>query len=263
MCQVALIITTFLRDELLFETLQNLDKYRPDNSIILVGDQGKFAEQKKKNYEKVIKDLYYYELPFDCGLSYARNFLVSKASEKQIPYCLMMADSIRFKRKEDLSGLYRLLESQPTLALVSFDESGRKCPWEYKMQLTKQGFVLEYSTEVFTYEGVEYLVVDLCNNTFLGKTDVLIQRPWDNDLKIAEHEVFFWNLKTSGYKCLWTNKIQTFHVACQPEDYRVYRARLGKYLSIVREKMGISGWVIYPKTPYPKTWKGINPYPSK
>jgi glycosyltransferase involved in cell wall biosynthesis len=135
MDKIAILITTFLRDNLLYKTLQSIVDNYSDNLIILIADQGYHSQEKDTTieYYKSQIPLEYYQLPFDCGLSFARNFLVQKVSEMNIPYCLISADSIQFINKYNFQSIIDFLESNSSYGLVGFDLEESKCPWEFYM----------------------------------------------------------------------------------------------------------------------------------
>ena len=110
--KIAILITTFLRDNLLYKTIQTIvDNYTKD-CIILIGDQGYTNSEKDItiDYYKSQIPLEYYPLSFDCGISIARNFLVQKAFEMNIPYCLVMPDSIQFIESYNFESLFEDLD---------------------------------------------------------------------------------------------------------------------------------------------------------
>jgi hypothetical protein len=110
---IAICIPTFLRDNLLYKTIQTIVESRTQDSIILIADQGYSSTEKIINmdYFKSQLSLEYYQLPFDCGLATVRNFLVQKASEMSIPYCLMSIDSIQFKETYTFEPLFKDLDN--------------------------------------------------------------------------------------------------------------------------------------------------------
>ena len=71
--------------------------------------------------------------------------------------------------------------------------------------------------------------------------------PWDDELKLAEHEKFFIDFKSKGYKVFWTDSLTFNKLNNTNKEYRLYRERLGDYIKILKEKLGTKGWVIYPK----------------
>jgi len=243
----AILITTFLRDSLLYKTLQTIVDNQPKDCIVLIADQGYSDNEKEINidYFKSQIQLQYYQLPFDCGLSYARNFLINKAKELNIPYILMGADSIQFTEPYDFTPFINILKSDPNLGIVGFNLINSKCPWEFTMEITPKGIRMNPPREYITINGIEFQDVDICRNIFLGKTDTLINL-YDNDMKLAEHELAFLEYKKRGFKVYWTNKLIFKKVVTNTsEEYQNYRKRFNDYKKLIAAKLGIDGWVTY------------------
>jgi hypothetical protein len=250
MYQIAICITTFLRDKLLYKTLQSIVDFYPDNCIILVADQGYSSEEKTTTMEyfKSQINMEYYTIPFDSGLSYARNFLVQKAKDMNIPYCLISADSLQFIQKYDFGPYIDTLINMPDVGIIGFEDLGAKCPWEYNMIIDSKGIHLINSTDEFVRNSIKYKQVDICRNIFLGKTEVLLNL-WDNNLKLCEHEDSFITLKKRGYKVLWTDFIKVKRINnSNNSEYMTYRNRFKDYMKLLKQKLGIQGWVIYDKS---------------
>jgi len=248
--KIAIIITTFLRYNLLYKTLQLLvDNYTKD-CIVLIADQGYHDDEKdiQIDYFKSQIPLEYYKLPFDCGAYYARNYLINIANEKNIPYILIAADSIQFIQSYNFQPIIDFLNSNDKIALVGFELENSKCPWEYLIELTPNGFKFSYSTETIQFNEILFKKIDICRNIYLAKTKVLLDSPYDEELKLGGHELNFWNLKQKNYICYWTDyyKFKRANPPCSNE-YKLYRARIKDFLKIVQQKLGIKGWVIYPK----------------
>ena len=183
---IAILITTFLRDNLLYKTLQTITDNLPENCIVLIADQG-YADEEKDitiDYYKSQIPLELYKLPFDSGLSAARNFLVNKANEMKIPYILMGADSIQFTQKYDFNPIIKFLEQDNKRGIVGFDLDGSKAPWEFDMELTPKGIKLTSSSNYTEFEGIKYKKVDICRNIFLAKTETMLNL-YDNELKLC------------------------------------------------------------------------------
>lgn len=242
MNRIAIIITTFLRDDLLAQTIRNIKTYAPKNAIILIGDQNP-SDTKLILYEDT--NIFYYKLPYDCGLSYSRNFLVNEAWEFSCPYILMMADSIQFSQNVDFQQFINFLEKANQRGIIGFELNGSKCPWEFKLDLKKDGFYLDSSTEFIEYNHLQFKKVDICRNIFLSKTETLLNL-WDNDMKLCEHELAFWNYKNRGYEVYWTDSICFKKVKEENnEQYPLLRNRFNEYRDKLKSKLGISGWVNY------------------
>lgn len=246
MNKIAICVTTFLRDKLLYKALESIVNAHIDDSIVLIADQGYRSDEKNTTYDyfksQLNCEIYY--LPFDCGLSYARNYLVNKASELKIPYCLISADSIAFEKHYDFENHIALLESNAAHAVVGFDLKGSKCKWEYNMSVDKQGIHFTESDDSIVLNEVKYIKVDICRNIFLAKTE-LIKNMWDNDFKVGEHELSFLELKNRNVQVLWTKDIEFKKMnSVGNAEYQTYRNRLNDYLKKLKAKLNIQKWVI-------------------
>ena len=258
MANIALIITTFLRDSLLYKCLQSIVDNPIPNIKILVADQGYNDDEKNItiDYYKSQLDLEYYKLPFDCGAYYARNFLFKKTKEFGISYCLVMADSIHFCQQYNFSTFIKFLEQNEKTALIGFELDGSKCPWEFLMTKTEQHIKFDWATEKINFENISLTKVDICRNIYLAKTNVMIDCPQDEELKLGGHELNFWNLKQRGYDCYWTDTISFKRFSPRASnEYDSYRKRLSYYLKIAKQKLDIKGWVKYPEGWNPKKYK--------
>jgi len=248
--KIAICITTFLRDALLYRTLQTIVDANLKDCIVLIADQGYHADEKDMqiDYFKSQIALEYHQIPFDSGLSYGRNFLVARAKELNIPYCLISADSIQFDNElaYDFMSIIAFLEEDIKRGLVGFDLANSKCSWEYNLEIVPQGIKFIYSDTTIQSNGFEFLKVDICRNIFLAKTDTLINL-WDKEMKLAEHELAFIEYKKRGYEAYWTGSIMFKKSNLNgSEEYKDYRKRFQDYVKILKEKLNITGWVIYP-----------------
>lgn len=249
--KIAILITAFLRDSLLYRTLQTIVDANTKDCIVLIADQGYHDNEKdvQIDYYKSQLNLEYYQIPFDSGLSYARNFLVNRATELNIPYVLMLADSIQFMigYNYDFEPIIKFLEEDLKRGLVGFELIGSKCPWEYALEVIPEGIKFIYSDTTVQSNGFEFLKVDICRNIFLAKTSTLINL-WDNEMKLGEHELAFIEYKNRGFEVYWTKAIGfNKNNSNTSEEYKEYRKRFQDYVKILKTKLNITGWVIYPK----------------
>ena len=250
MYKIAIILTTFIRDNLLIQTLQTVVDNFPEDCILLVVDQGYHSEDKNIMYDYVKSQipLEIYYMPFDSGLSAGRNFLVNRAKELDIPYCLLGADSIQFTEHYDFVNIIKFLESDENHALVGFELEGSKCPWEFNYTLEKDGFHFIESNEFAEFDGQTFKKIEICRNIFLAKTNILFTSPWRDELKLSEHEVFFNDLKEKSYNCFWTDSIKFKRHSTKNEEYMSYRDRFGYYQQKMMQILNITGWIHKPKT---------------
>ncbi|HEY0090204.1 MAG TPA: hypothetical protein VGB37_15255 [Candidatus Lokiarchaeia archaeon] len=232
----------------MYKTLQTIVDYFPENCILLIADQGNGSTE-KQNYIEFIKTkipCQYYQIPFDSGLSYARNFLINTAKTQNIPFVLLSADSIGFCEYYNFNPIIQFLNSKPKTVLVGFELLGSKCAWEFNIEHTLHGFQLTHSKNIENFNDILFKKIDICRNIFLAKTQEMIENPYDNELKLAEHETFFWNLKQKNKTCYWTSHIKFLRNSEKPNEYSAYRNRFSQYLQLALNKLNMDGWVIYP-----------------
>jgi len=240
MSKIAIILTTIERNDLCCRTMNNLLHFKPKDTSILIGDQNS-----EKNRLEEINGVIIYPLPHDCGLSYARNYLVSRAAAMEIPYCLISADSIQFTKQYNFEPIIEFLETDEKNAIVGFNLQ-KRIPWEFNLDLKKDGFWLTRSDSYVEYRGINYHEVEICRNFFLAKTSVLSKIKWDDNLKLAEHEDFFWRLKQEKYKVYTTNLISANYISEKPAEYQKLRKRWGEiYIPLLLKKYNISNWINY------------------
>jgi hypothetical protein len=255
--KIAILVTSFLRDNLLYETVNNILRYMPQRSAIFVGNQSYKTDEERLNgftrFNVNIDNtahfpINYYNLLFDCGLSYARNFLVQEAHKQNYDYCLLLADSIQFTEYKNFYEAIDFLETNEKYALVGFDLLNSKCSWEFNLALADGGIKLIPSVKHQIYHRIIFKEIEICRNVFLAKTAALLDSPWDNDLKLAEHEKFFIDFKNKEYKCFWTNHWVFKRCDSQNSaEYNKYRARFGEYVDVLKKKLNLNRWVIYPR----------------
>lgn len=240
---IAILYTTFLRDKLMEKTITSMLNNRIDNSIILVGDQSP-TKCKLDIYKE--NNIHYYELPYDCGLSYSRNYLVEKAKELNCDYCFLTADSIHITDKYNLIPIIDFLEQDDKRGMVGFELIGRPS-WERDMELKNNNFYLNLpKASPIKFKGRTFQKCDIIKNFFIAKTDCLLKVKWDNDLKLCEHEDYFWRFKQSPYEVWYTDSIKGKYENYKPFEYDKLRRRIyNEFLLKLREKYNITGWVKY------------------
>ena len=245
---IAIILTTFLRDNLLYKTMDSIVENYTNNCTLLIADQGYNCTEKQINIDYVKSQIpcEYYRIPFDSGLSFGRNFLVNKANELGFKYCLLIADSIRFIKVYDFNPYINFLNSNKDYGIVGFGLENYNV-WRGSIELIKEKCFLvdKPKGDAIFYDSVPFINVDHCSNFFLAKTDALIKSPWDNELKLMEYEDFFWRLKTNtDYKVFWTNSLIGHYTKSRTEEYKTYRNRARTQFSrLVELKYNIKRWV--------------------
>jgi hypothetical protein len=247
MNKIAIILTTFLRDNLLLKTVKNLQPYLSENLILLIGDQG-YPENKGLVYSSssfIFTE--YYGLPFDCGLSYSRNYLINIANQLDCDYILMLADSIQFSQPYNFQPFIDILDSKPYYGLIGFDLENSKCTWEFNVEIKNHKLCYSLANYLTIINQETLKEVDICRNVFLAKTKALLNL-WDNEMKLSEHTLAFLELKKRGYKCFWTDALKFKRINNQNNaEYDSYRKRAGEYRKLLYKKLDITGCVFPPK----------------
>lgn len=258
--KICFIITTFLRDELLYKSVNSLIPFLGQNKIIIV-DQGNLTEEKFKwledtGFEAIDhccpnknQRLLYYQVPFDSGLSYCRNYGVKKAKESDCQYVFIGSDSFLFNNS--ILKLHYLIEQKMFgYNIIGVELQPSVCGWEGKLNLIEgESFELDFldkkdpslaKTDLNIYD------VDICRNCFLAETNVLINTPWDENLKLAEHEDEFYRLKLANVKVGWTSSILLTKQTDRPTEYAKYRKEhFDNGMRYLLQKYHIKHWIKY------------------
>jgi hypothetical protein len=244
MNQIAAIYTSFLRPELVKKTLPSYTPYEID---VFMGDQSRHLTNIEDIYN-INKFIYYNALPYDCGLSFARNYLVKQAKENGNRYCLITADSIKltdYISYNAINSVLKFLDADENNGIVGLKLLNR-LPWEYDMNLI-DGSHFSLKTCVrpaIEFEGLTFCPCDIVKNFFLAKSWVLDRIKWDNTLKLFEHEDFFYRVKKSGYNVFYTDIVAGEYLDYKPPEYKLMRDRMyHEYRDLLRKKYGISGWI--------------------
>lgn len=248
MNKIAILLTTFLRDELMINTVNSVLKYMSEDNILLIADQGHPTEEKNYFYQSLPKEkVKSWYLPYDCGLSYSRNFLVEKARELQYSYCLLTADSIELIQPiKDLDLVINFLEEHRDYGIVGLKLNNR-VSWEKLICLSteKDRFRIINAYEYKQFMESEFLRCDIVRNFFIAKSEMLYFHKWDNNLKLAEHEDFFWQLKlTSFYKVFYNESYSANYINNKPSAYNIMRKRLySEFNPLFLKKYNMKYWL--------------------
>ena len=253
--KIAICIPTILKDDVLMKCINSILDVYQENWIILIGEQNEidtYSEEKKifyltacaREHDNLHQDkIKVVKLPYDCGLSYARNRLVEKAHELGIDYCLISADSIVFT--ESMKNLTKMLEfitPNDYYDLLGLELNGR-ISWEAKLDKT-EGWEFNFIDR--TKEGLIY-DCDIVRNFFLATTKSLLACSWDNEAKMAEHTDFFWRYKQKGYKVGFTNLCAGKYLSSQDnrEYQRLRRKNMEEGKKYIMKKYNLKKWHIY------------------
>lgn len=252
--KIAIIYTTFLRDKLVTITLKSILPFLSKDIFLFVGDQGRDSEEPISASVLLsfaeIPEALWINLPFDCGVSYARNYLIKQAAEMGFKYCLLTADSIEFipETITNLDKGIQFLENNPDIGILGFDLKDR-VPWEFFLDIQDCKFILtknDWADSLDEKTGLRIKHCDICRQFFLAQIDTILKVKWDEQFKTGEHEDFFWRYKQAGYKVAWTPDISGQYISSKPPEYLKFRNRqYGEFRQLLFKKHNLNDWVEY------------------
>ncbi len=252
---ISIIIPTFLREdklknciESLLKTFGDVNRFQPWFKLY-IGDQGEINKTKQLFYDS-LKNFGHQViiLPYNCGLSYSRNYFISKTKE---PLVLVIDDDYMFDELTIFSPMINLLLLEENIGLVGGKLNDRDTlPTRIYIQKIKNNNLnqLIYITKPINYltssptiiqKSYRYFKSEVVPNFFLAKKEVFDDIKWDNELKLVEHSDFFLRLKTSKWKVLFTpDTIVQHHPENNSEIYNSFRdTKTGKNCTLGLTKL--------------------------
>jgi len=260
--KIAICIPTILKDNGLMQSLNSILDVYQDNWVVLIGEQNNiedYSEEKTIFYHtacaKAHDDLHQdrfkvVKLPYDCGLSYARNKLVEKAMEIGADYCVISADSIMFT--ESMKKLNELFICFKEYDVVGLELKGR-ISWEAYLDI-QEAFVFDFIErhpvnallDRYTDKQITVHTCDVIRNFFMAKTPVLASVLWDDNVKMGEHGDWFWRLKQEGFKVGFTDYCEGQYRSNIETEYKQLRQKnleIGK--DYMKKKYNLKKWHEY------------------
>lgn len=257
---IAIIIPTIERDDLLISTIDSIIAYWQPNWRVYIIDQNENDTKDKQRFYRIVssefhdydkQSIHVERVPYNSGLSYCRNKGVELAKKDGIPYCLIGADSIYFdKSMANINDLIRYFKRYDLLGL----DISNRIKWEAKMKLIEGShFELDFINTVCKTCNNKKLIIwncDIVRNFFLAKTEYLDKIKWDQSLLMREHEDFFYRFKQEGLKVGYTNWCNGIYKGDKyknkPGIYKKLRDQnMREGLKRLKEKYNITGWVKY------------------
>jgi hypothetical protein len=237
---IAIIITTFLRDAKLIKEIDSILNYCHRDKMfrpwirLYIGEQGHIFPEKEEFYNKLKeKGHKIFKLPFNCGLSYARNFLVKQVTE---PYVLIIDDDFEFTEETNLGHFINILLTKEDIGIVGGELAGRS-NYDYKLILNEYPRTYnhlcyiklernpQYSISSARQKPITFYYTDSVLNFFLAKRQIFNDIEWDNELKLAEHTDFFLRLKTTKWKVVFSSNVKVNHQSGRnSNEYSSYRS---------------------------------------
>jgi len=228
--EIAIIIPSFMRWKKTIKEIESIEQHLDSRWYqIYIGDQWKddsekdqaFSELKKKGH-KIIK------LPYNCGLSYARNKLVKISKE---PFILVIDNDFLFTEKTRLDYFIQLLLKEKNIGICGGSLDDRD--WYVHNFLWDKNnnkfYYLKTNTNFNTYQAgflqpkLNYLYSESVLNFFLAKRECLEEIKWDNELPLAEHSDYLYRVSKSKWQVVFVDQVKVKH---QP---KIYDAKYNKF----------------------------------
>jgi Glycosyl transferase family 2 len=247
MSEIDYCITTMMRPQALERLLLSIAAHQPAASIH-VADQGE--EFDPAAYDRLAERLEraglrerptVHRLPFDCGSSAARNFLVDATPSE---YKLIIDDDGVFTADTDIDLMARLLDGLPTVGIVGGAVARRGRLRSVGTMLQRNGSQLrevEAPSEFEEHDGIRYQQVDFLPNFGLMRRGLFEHLRWDPELKTSgEHLDFYLRLPQTPYIAVFTPDAFGEHPPIEADkSYKRLRLR-GQFLKLMMEKHGLT-----------------------
>jgi len=235
-------ITTFKRPQALETLLMSIAKFYPMANVY-IADQNeeldrKFYSNLKDIVQKagLIKRISIDHLPYDCGVSFARNFLVNKTPSK---YKLILDDDFIFTDRTDLKQMVDLLDQNKNIGIVggAVEQDGYTLHFEFDLEINNGEIVQIDDRDIYRVtNGIRYKKTGCVLNFSLMRKTLFNYIQWDKDLKISEHTDFYLRMKKVPYNIAYCPDVVMGHQ--QPHydsDYKALRQR-DQFLTIMLNK---------------------------
>jgi hypothetical protein len=211
-------IVTFRRPDKLRRLVDSIRRFYQDARIV-IADNGRQLPARPATLSVAIAYCETHVLPFDCGLSESRNFLVSKTSGD----LLILDDDFEFLPETRIESFQEILDADPTVGIVCGDaacsapmdfEDGQLVPAKAAFQITPG--------------GISYQPCDLADNFMLIRRQVFDDGiRWNPTLKVGEHREFFETIHNeSSWKVAHCPSVKVKHNrGGDDHDYQRHRSR--------------------------------------
>ncbi len=192
----------------------------------MVADNG----SRKARLPKQVKLI---DLPFDVGLSQARNALADQLETK---YLLILEDDFLFTDETEIERLVEVLEWDEEVGVVAGalrSRNGRVSAYSLDIEIFRDTFYVRESEHRLrvTSSGTAYRICDVIWNFALFRAEMLKEHRWDDGLKVGEHAPFFHQVKMAArWRVACCPSVVLYHVPDnRTGEYQRYRQRARKH----------------------------------
>jgi GT2 family glycosyltransferase len=238
-------VTTFMRQSALRRLMISIAEFYPMANVY-IADQSK--ELDREFYKKLRSELYdlglvkrpsVEHLPFDCGLSAARNHLVTTTPN---PLKLILDDDMVFSEETDIGKLVKVMEGDNRAGIVGGLVRQLGSDVHFEFTLEKVGDMLLQKPDTGNWKshaGVRYKKTGCVLNFALMKRDVFSRTQWDPSLKVTEHMDFYYRFKDIPFNVLYVPEVVIEHPPAEKvPGYKELRQR-AEYQVKMMKKHGL------------------------
>lgn len=257
---ISLVVKTFLRPEMLQRFLLSVGNYEEENGVrfaeIIVGDDSpkdvigsntRAIEKARDSYPYLnIKHSIYEE---NIGLADGRNRMVNEAKAENILLC---DDDFILDHEADVRKALRFLESGKYDMVGGWLknhynlDTGEYTYWGASGKLCETSEELIFELNETEYDMPEIQRSDYLLNFFIARRQALIDVPWSEELKVEEHQEFFYRFYKSPYVAGLCKDLFVKHTAVRSDnsdrynEYRFGKENWEQFLFKALEMMGKS-----------------------
>ena len=227
-----ILVKTFLRPECILRLVFSIRKYYSHVPIIIVDD----SEEKLFEQGQNILNILSIHMPYYSGVSQGRNEGVKHIKTK---YTILLDDDMLFTHKSKMSRLYEYLEQNPNTTLISAKLSDRG---PYRALFERTPTELKIHNDKYLYQQGPVTYSHRALNCFMCRTQLLVNVPWDNNLKTEEHTEHFYRIYLNGYNVCDHSEVEIVHTNNCTNNrfgYRFFR-NIGSYSSYIATKHGVN-----------------------
>ncbi|RKZ11057.1 hypothetical protein DRQ25_00935 [Candidatus Fermentibacteria bacterium] len=224
-------ITTFKRPKALRRLLISIARHFPMANVYVADQNEKldrvFYKKMRRELEKIglSKRLFIIDLPYDCGLAHARNYLVLNTPNK---YKLILDDDMAFTEETDIGKMVTLLDQHPKCGIVGgmVKQLGHEIHFEFSLEII--GNTIMHTPDgqpTRDFEGISYRKTGCVLNFAMMRKDMFGYIQWDRNLKVTEHTDFYLQMKKVPMYILYTPDVVVNHPPVEKdEQYSEYKA---------------------------------------
>lgn len=237
----AIVITTFLRDNYLYNCINSIRKYYPKIEIF-IADCG-YPNPNKDDFCKN-KDCHLFTFPFNCGVSESRNLILENIPKKY-KNIFLIDDDTKFNSKTNLEYLNTILEYNKKIDSVHIkinDKNGINY-YPGNFEFKKGGEVIcnyiKRRQWKYVNKNLRYIKCDFLTNQFLFRRNNL---EWDPDFK-GQYEHLYHSLKWKNERKyqVYTDSVEIEHgfkLDVHPE-FKIYK-RKNSRLELLLKKLNLN-----------------------